>query len=34
MAVKTSVFMSAWAANEYQTITAYVTPAAVATIAA
>ncbi|BBY64056.1 hypothetical protein MHEL_22990 [Mycolicibacterium helvum] len=34
MAVKLDVFMSAWAANDYQTITAYVTPAAEATIAA
>jgi hypothetical protein len=31
MAIKMNVFMSAWAANDYQTITAYVTPAAEAT---
>jgi hypothetical protein len=34
MAVKLDVFMSAWAASDFQTITAYVTPAAEATIAA
>ncbi len=34
MAVKMNVFMSAWAANNYQTITAHLTPAAEATIAA
>lgn len=31
IAIKMDVFMSAWAANEYQTITAYVTPAQEAT---
>jgi hypothetical protein len=34
MAVKLNVFMSAWAANDYQTITAHVTPATPSTIAA
>ncbi|OYN75433.1 hypothetical protein CG716_25655 [Mycolicibacterium sphagni] len=34
IAIKLSVFMSAWAPNDYQTITAYVAPAANATIAA
>ncbi|SBS76061.1 conserved exported hypothetical protein [uncultured Mycobacterium sp.] len=34
MAVKLNVFMSAWAANDYQTITAHLTPAIESTIAA
>ncbi len=34
MAVKLNVFMSAWAANDYQTITAHLTPATESTIAA
>ncbi|MBB3748886.1 hypothetical protein FHT44_001347 [Mycolicibacterium sp. BK634] len=34
IAMKMDVFMSSWAANDYQTITAYVTPAQQSTIAA
>lgn len=34
IAMKMDVFMSSWAANDYQTITAYVTPAQESTIAA